>query len=97
LYGFVFAVARKCVKSPNLFFYVYGEFTPKSQKKTITPIATEAYELYFYCKVGDQDEVVTTCMMKYVFAILTLLACWYAPINAFRSPNCVVRTEGLSY
>jgi hypothetical protein len=93
----VFAVIRKCVNSQNLLCYVYVEFTPKSQRNSITAIATEAYELYFGCKFGDQDEVGTTFMLQCVFAILTLLAHWHAPINVFRSPICVVRREGLSY
>jgi hypothetical protein len=40
----VFAVVRKCVNSPNLFCYVCGEFTPNSQRNSITAIATEVYE-----------------------------------------------------
>jgi hypothetical protein len=52
----VFAVSRKCVNSPNLFYYVCGEFTAKSQTKFITPIVKKAYELYFGCKIGDQGK-----------------------------------------
>ena len=47
---------RKYVKSPNLFCYVCAEFTRSQQRKSTTPIAKKAYELYFGCKFGDQDK-----------------------------------------
>jgi hypothetical protein len=40
---------------PNLFRHVFGKFTPKPQTKSITLIVRKLYELYFGCKVGDQD------------------------------------------
>jgi hypothetical protein len=49
-------MSRKFVNSPNLFCYVCGEFTPKSQTKSITLIVRKAHELYFGCKVGDQEK-----------------------------------------
>ena len=36
----VFTMSRKCVNSPNLFCYFCGIFTPTSDRKSITPIAT---------------------------------------------------------
>ena len=38
------------------YCYVCGEFTPKSQSTSISPIVKKAYELYFGCKVADQDK-----------------------------------------
>ena len=38
------------------FCYVCGEYTIKSNKKTITPLIKKAYHLYFNCKIGDQDK-----------------------------------------
>jgi hypothetical protein len=49
----VFAMSHQCVNQPNLFCYICGEFTPKSQKKSITHVVKKAYELHFCCKVGD--------------------------------------------
>ena len=46
-------MSRKCVNNPNLFCYVCGEFTPKSQRNTITPLVKKAYELYFGSKVDE--------------------------------------------
>ena len=50
----VFTMSCECVNLLNLFFYVCGEFTPKTQTKSITSIVKKAYDLYFGCKVGDQ-------------------------------------------
>jgi len=49
-------MSHKCVNSPNLYCYIYGEFTPKSQTKSTTPIVKKVYELYFGCKGGGQDK-----------------------------------------
>jgi hypothetical protein len=32
-----------------------GDYTIKLNQKTITPLIEKAYELYFGCKIGDQD------------------------------------------
>jgi hypothetical protein len=45
-----------CINHPNNFCYVYGELTFKSQRKNITHVVKKSYELYFGCKVGDQDK-----------------------------------------
>ena len=50
-----FAMSRKRANSPDLFSYSCGQFTPKSQTKSITPTVKKAFELYFGCKVSDQD------------------------------------------
>jgi hypothetical protein len=33
-----------------------GDYTIKLNQKTITPLIKKAYELYFGCKIGDQDK-----------------------------------------
>lgn len=48
--------ARKCVNDCNMFCYICGELTLKSQKHNFTPIVKKAYELYFGCKIGDEDK-----------------------------------------
>jgi hypothetical protein len=55
------------------------------------------YELYFGCKVWDQDELSITFMLQQVFAIFTWLAHWHSPINAFRSPSGMERTAAIVY
>jgi len=49
-------MSRKCRNSSDSFCYICGEFTTKAQKKDISPLVKKAYELYFGCKVGDQDK-----------------------------------------
>jgi hypothetical protein len=52
----VFAMSRQCVNLPNLFSYVCSEFLAKLQRKSITCVVKKAYELYFRCKVWDQNK-----------------------------------------
>lgn len=47
---------RDCVNKPSNFCYICGDVTFKSQKRNITPLIRKAYNLYFGCKVGDQDK-----------------------------------------
>jgi hypothetical protein len=49
-------MSRKCRNSADSFCYTCGEFTPASQRKIMTVLEKKAYELYFKCKVGDQDK-----------------------------------------
>ena len=49
-------MSPKYVNSPNLFCEFCGEFTPKSQRKSITPTVKNEYELCSGCKVGTQDK-----------------------------------------
>jgi hypothetical protein len=51
-----FDMSRECVHSPKLFCNVWGEFTPKSQTKSVTPVVKKAYKLYFGCKFCDQGK-----------------------------------------
>ena len=44
---------RTCINHPNNFC---GDVTLKSQRKTINPVVRKAYEIYFSCKIGDQDK-----------------------------------------
>lgn len=50
-------MSRKCVHGTDSFCYICGEFTSKTQKSRMTPLVKKAYELYFGCKVGDQDKI----------------------------------------
>jgi hypothetical protein len=34
---------------------VWGEFTAKGQRRSLTPLVKKTNELYFGCKAGDQD------------------------------------------
>lgn len=47
---------RKCVNEPDNFCYVCGDLTFKEQRRRLTPLVKKCYELYFGCKVGDQDK-----------------------------------------
>jgi hypothetical protein len=49
-------MSRRCVNDSDSFCYICGEFTVKAQRRTITAIVKKAYDLYFGCKVGDQDK-----------------------------------------
>ena len=46
---------RKCVNYPNNFCYVCGDLTFKDQRRSLAPLIRQCYELYFGCKVGDQE------------------------------------------
>lgn len=50
-------MSRRCRNSSDTFCYICGEFTLKSQKRSMTAIIKKGYELYFGCKIGDQDKV----------------------------------------
>ena len=47
---------RNCVNHPDNFCYVCGEVTFKDRLRSLTPLVKKCYELYFGCKVGDQDK-----------------------------------------
>jgi hypothetical protein len=47
---------RKCVNHPDNFCFVCGDLTFKDQRRSLTPLFKKYYELYFGCKVGDQDK-----------------------------------------
>lgn len=47
---------RTCANSADSFCFICGEVTFKSQRRPITPCIKKYYELYFKCKVGDQDK-----------------------------------------
>jgi hypothetical protein len=47
---------RKCIHDPDNFCYVCGKYTPPSQRQKIISKVETAYQLYFGCKVGDQDK-----------------------------------------
>ena len=47
---------RKCKNSPDSYCYICGSFTLKRCRRHLSPHVMELYELYFGCKVGDQDK-----------------------------------------
>ena len=47
---------RTCVNHPDNFCYIYGLYTIPQQRRNLTSKVQTAYELYFGCKVGDQDK-----------------------------------------
>ena len=47
---------RSCLNHPDRFCYVYGKFTPASQKKNFTKSVKVAYAHSFVCKISDQDK-----------------------------------------
>jgi hypothetical protein len=46
---------------------VCGELTFKYQSRNFTPVVRNAYELYFACKVGNQDKSSTPYVIYYMF------------------------------
>lgn len=47
---------RGCINCSDSFCYICGEVTFKAQRRPFTPRIRKCYELYFKCKVGDQDK-----------------------------------------
>lgn len=47
---------RSCKNKTDSFCYICGDVTFKKQKRPLNPLVCLAYELYFDCKVGDQDK-----------------------------------------
>ena len=47
---------RQCVNSPDVFCYICGKFTIKSQRRSITSFVQQAYHAYFKMQLGDQDK-----------------------------------------
>jgi hypothetical protein len=50
-------MSHSCQNKPNSFYYICGEVVLKWQRKTLSQPVRKAYELYFGCKVRDQDKV----------------------------------------
>ena len=47
---------RNCIISADNVCYICGEVKSARQRKAITAIVKKAYDLYFGCKIGDQDK-----------------------------------------
>ncbi|XP_076037944.1 uncharacterized protein LOC143030832 [Oratosquilla oratoria] len=47
---------RECKNSPDKFCYICGSVTLRQYKRQLTQRVKKLYELYFGCKVGDQDK-----------------------------------------
>lgn len=50
------ATRRVCVNDPDHFCYICGQFTTKSQRRSISSLLMSAYHAYFAMKLGDQDK-----------------------------------------
>jgi len=67
----VIIMPRKCLlRHPNNCCYVCGEMTFQFQRRNFTPIIKKCYELYFGCKVGDQDKSWASRHEKYNWKFL---------------------------
>ena len=53
----VFNMSCSYQNKPNSFCYICSEVVWKSQRKPLSKLVRKAYELYFGCKIGDQDKV----------------------------------------
>jgi len=49
-------MTRNCVNSADNFSYICREVTFERQRRAIIAIVKKAYNLYFGCKIGDQDK-----------------------------------------
>jgi hypothetical protein len=47
---------QKCLNQPDTFCHVCGELAFESQRRNFSPLTKKCYELYFGCKVDDQDK-----------------------------------------
>lgn len=59
-------MSRVCVNPPKLFCYICGQFTPKSEKKPISPLLEKCYQHYFKMPMKNQDKswVPSVCCSK---------------------------------
>ena len=57
---------RSCRIDPDMFYYIYRQYTFKDQRKGITNFVRKAYLAYFKVKLGDQDKAMGTiyCMQS---------------------------------
>ena len=49
-------MSRHCINQTDSFCYICGEVTLKVHRRNMTSLVGKAYELYFQCKIGDQDK-----------------------------------------
>ena len=54
--SFITLSRRNCVNHPDNLCYICGFYTIPQQRRNLTSKVQAAYELYFGCKVGDQDK-----------------------------------------
>lgn len=76
-------MSRQCRDICNIFCHICGEYTLKAHWRTMTALVKKAYELYFGCKVVDQDQV---CTIWELWSDLE--------VNAICIPNDMARKEG---
>jgi len=46
---------RHCINSPNIFCYIYEEYSKENERKKITTFVKQAY-VYFGVMFGDQNQ-----------------------------------------
>jgi hypothetical protein len=56
---------HKCLNHPNSFCCVCGELSFKSERLNFNPLSRNAYELYFGCKVRNQEQGVCIAYVLY--------------------------------
>ncbi len=52
----MFQISHICANKADNFWYISGEVTFVSQKRSIIAMIRKAYHLYFGCNIGDQDK-----------------------------------------
>ena len=56
LYTYIVCIMnQKCLNSPDLFCFVYGEFNSSSNLKRPTPLLYNIYNLYFGFKISESN------------------------------------------
>ncbi|XP_073533089.1 uncharacterized protein [Phyllobates terribilis] len=49
-------IPRSCINKADSFCYICGEVIFASQRRNMTTMIRKAYNLYFGCRIGDQDK-----------------------------------------
>ena len=60
----------KCVNGTDSFCYICGDLTSKTKKVRITALVKKACELYFGCKIEDQDKSVAPHVCCKICAVI---------------------------
>ncbi|KAJ3640262.1 hypothetical protein Zmor_003571 [Zophobas morio] len=47
---------RVCVNSPSIFCYICGQFTPKCEKRPISPQLARCYQAYFKTPIKNENK-----------------------------------------
>jgi hypothetical protein len=84
---------RKYVNDVDSFRYVCGDYTIKLNQKTITPLIKKAYELYFGCKIGDQDKPWAPHCLCQLCSVFDRMVERFSEVYAICCSNGLVRTK----